>query len=127
IKARIDDADALLAASRYDGAIYLCGYAVEVALKFRICKTLRWSGFPSSNNEFKAYQSLKVHNLDVLLTLSGYERRINVNATTFAGWSDIGSWNPESRYQHLGSATPADAMRIVNSAKLLLTNICGTS
>lgn len=37
IQARLDDADALQVAGRYDGAIYLCGYAVELALKCRIC------------------------------------------------------------------------------------------
>ena len=40
-KARLKDAEALLAAHRYDGAIYLCGYAVELALKARICQTLK--------------------------------------------------------------------------------------
>ena len=32
-RARIEDAEALLTAGRFDGATYLCGYAVEVALK----------------------------------------------------------------------------------------------
>ena len=34
-RARLEDAKTLLAASRFDGATYLCGYAVEVALKAR--------------------------------------------------------------------------------------------
>jgi len=34
-----------------DGATYLCGYAVEVALKFRICLTLNWPEFPSTGGE----------------------------------------------------------------------------
>lgn len=82
IQARLDDADALHVSGRYDGAIYLCGYAVELALKCRICITLRWPGFPSSKKEFEKYQSLKTHTLDVLLSLSGYEKRIKNNATT---------------------------------------------
>jgi HEPN domain-containing protein len=36
-RARLQDADILLTSERYDGAIYLCGYAVELALKARIC------------------------------------------------------------------------------------------
>jgi hypothetical protein len=36
-QARLRDSDALLGAHRYDGAIYLCGYAIELALKARIC------------------------------------------------------------------------------------------
>ena len=43
---RLKDADALLAADRYDGAIYLGGYVVELALKSRICVVLNWKGFP---------------------------------------------------------------------------------
>jgi enhancing lycopene biosynthesis protein 2 len=31
-QARLDDADALLQAGRFDGSVYLCGYAVEIAL-----------------------------------------------------------------------------------------------
>jgi hypothetical protein len=120
IQARIDDADALHAAGRHDGAIYLCGYAVELALKRRICITLRWSGFPSTNNEFKNYQSLNTHTLDILLALSGYERRVKKNPATLAAWSDVGSWDPEARYRPVGSATAADAQRIINSAKMLL-------
>ena len=38
-RARIEDAKALLTAGRFDGATYLCGYAVELALKSRICRT----------------------------------------------------------------------------------------
>jgi HEPN domain len=38
--ARIDDAQALFSAGRYDGAVYLCGYAVEVALKHRSRSTM---------------------------------------------------------------------------------------
>ncbi len=58
--ARIDDAKALLAAGRYDGATYLCGYAIEVALKARICRTLSWPEFPSTGGEFQAEQLLIV-------------------------------------------------------------------
>jgi len=47
-EARLDDARALLTASRYDGATYLCGYAVEVALKARVCRVLNWPTFPST-------------------------------------------------------------------------------
>lgn len=39
-RARIEDAKVLVHSKRYDGAVYLCGYAVEIALKVRICRTL---------------------------------------------------------------------------------------
>ena len=33
---RIKDAEALLRAERFEGAMYICGYAVEMALKARM-------------------------------------------------------------------------------------------
>jgi hypothetical protein len=75
-RARLGDAEALFAAHRYDGAMYLCRYAVELALKARICRTLHWDGFPSTAGEFASYQSFRTHNLDVLLNLAGLVQSI---------------------------------------------------
>jgi hypothetical protein len=61
---------------RYDGAIYLCGYAIEVALKARTCRTLGWAEFPETNREFENYRSFRTHDLEVLLNLSGVRNRI---------------------------------------------------
>jgi HEPN domain len=60
-RARLRDAQALLRAKRFDGAFYLCGYAVELALKARICRTLKWAGFPESGSEIKGMQSIRTH------------------------------------------------------------------
>ena len=27
----------------YDASVYLCGYAIEIALKARICRMLKWT------------------------------------------------------------------------------------
>ncbi|MBM4275034.1 MAG: HEPN domain-containing protein, partial [Deltaproteobacteria bacterium] len=78
-KARLQDAEALFQSGRYDGSIYLCGYAVEIGLKNKICKTLRWKGFPSTRSEFENLQTFKTHNLDILLRLSGVEDKIKKN------------------------------------------------
>ncbi|MEN8215647.1 MAG: HEPN domain-containing protein [Pseudomonadota bacterium] len=51
-RARLKDAQILFAAKRYDAATYLCGYAIELALKARICQTLGWTCFPETNKEF---------------------------------------------------------------------------
>lgn len=50
--ARLRDAESLFRARRYDGATYLCGYALEVMLKARICATLHWNDFPETGGEF---------------------------------------------------------------------------
>lgn len=119
IKARMDDAEALFAAGRYDGAIYLCGYAVELGLKLQICKTLHWPAFPSTDSEFRGYGSFKVHNLDVLLSLSGAEKRIKKNY--LSQWSEVAKWDPTARYKPIGEATDLQARRMIDSAKVLLS------
>jgi hypothetical protein len=110
-----------VASQRYDGAIYLCGYAVELSLKARICKTLKWTGFPSSNKEFEKYKSFKTHDLDVLLHLAGIEDRIKTQL--LAEWSTVVQWDPESRYEPVGSASSSDAQKMVISTKALLAKL----
>ncbi|PKN39345.1 MAG: hypothetical protein CVU62_03890 [Deltaproteobacteria bacterium HGW-Deltaproteobacteria-2] len=120
-KARLRDAEVLANANRCEGAIYLCGYAVELGLKARICKTLKWQGFPFSKKEFEGYQSFKTHDLDVLLHLTGIEDRVKTHF--FAEWSSVAAWDPESRYNPVGNATQADAYLMISSAKSLLDKL----
>jgi len=51
-RARIKEAQILFDVKRYDAATYLCGYAMELALKARICQTLGYTHFPQTNKEF---------------------------------------------------------------------------
>jgi HEPN domain-containing protein len=120
-RARLEDAGILLASKRYDGAIYLCGYAVELALKAKICRTLDWSGYPSTNAEFKDYRSFRTHDLDVLLHLSGREEFVKTGL--FPEWSAVAQWNPEARYQTIGTTKEPDAQLMILAAKLLLERI----
>jgi HEPN domain-containing protein len=120
-KARLKDAQVLLRGNRFEGAIYLCGYAIELVLKARICRTLKWSGYPASSAEFNDYKSFKTHDLDVLLHLSGIEDKVKTKL--LAEWSAVAQWNPESRYSALGSATKSDATLMVKSAKALLGRV----
>jgi hypothetical protein len=120
-KARLRDAEILFHARRLDGAIYLCGYSIEIALKNAICKTLRWNGYPSTKKEFEGFQSFKTHNLDILLSLSGVEAKIKTKF--FAEWSAVVEWEPEVRYKPIGSASQQDADLMIESAKVLLRNL----
>ena len=118
-RVRLKDAEALLRAGRYDGAIYLGGYVVELALKSRICKTLKWTGFPQTRGEFQSFQSFKTHDLDVLLSSSGVEDKIK--AKYLAEWSAVASWDPEARYNPIGSASKTDAELLIEAARKLLS------
>jgi len=41
-KSRLQESEILFSHGKYDASVYLCGYAVELVLKARICKTLKW-------------------------------------------------------------------------------------
>lgn len=115
---RLEDSEVLFGEGRYSGAMYLCGYAVELALKTRICETLKWPGYPSSRSEFNNYKSFKTHSLDVLLNLSGVEEEIKTKFLT--EWSSVAAWDPEVRYKPIGSAKETDVKLMIESTKTLL-------
>jgi HEPN domain-containing protein len=120
-RARLADAEALHRARRYDGASYLAGYVVELALKARICRTLKWLGFPEKSSEFGGLQSFKTHDLDVLLRLSGREQYIKLNL--FPEWTVVSQWNPEARYQPVGSASAQAVRQMLAAARKLLEKL----
>lgn len=125
-KNRLEDSEILYRAMRYDGSYYLCGYVVELGLKYRICRTLDWDAYFETNKEFKpkdttGYNSFKTHNLDVLLKLSGVEKNIRTNFIT--EWSIVRLWNSEKRYQPVGTIKPIDAKIILKSSKILLKEL----
>lgn len=120
-RARLKDANILMASRRYDGAIYLCGYAIELALKARICRTLKWQGYPSTKSDFQNYQSFRTHDLDVLLHLTGLEKTIKTNF--LAEWSAVAQWNPAARYQPVGTAGKNDANLMISASKILIGKI----
>jgi hypothetical protein len=117
-RARLEDAETLFAAGRFDGATYVCGYAVEVALKARICRTLNWPEFPSTGVEFQAYRSFQTHELDVLLRLSGQEPRVKENHFTL--WNAVANWKAESRYNVIGTAQPGNSGAMIQATEALL-------
>jgi hypothetical protein len=123
-RARLRDAEALLAARRYEGAMYVCGYAVEIALKARVCRTLKWPEFPSTDREFQSntkYKFLKIHSLDLLLSYSGQENKIKTKF--MAEWSAVAVWSPDSRYKPVTKPSRTSAIAIANlqsDAKLMI-------
>ena len=119
-KNRLKDAETLFRAKRYDGAAYICGYAVELCLKYQICKKLQWTEYPPGNN-FNNYKTLKTHNLDVLLSFTGKERK--VKRKFFTEWSTVSQWNPESRYNSSGNIKINEAKEMIKASKLLLESL----
>lgn len=120
-RSRLADARVLHRAGQYDGAMYLCGYAVEISLKERICRTLRWTGFPETDAEFKNLSFLKVHNFDLLLKLTGREAVVKTRPSLMAAWSTVAQvWKPEARYRRTGTATEAQTSEMIGAAARLM-------
>ena len=108
----------LYAGERYDGALYVCGYAVELALKAKICKTLRWHHFPSSPGTNNKFRSVITHNLGDLLHFSGIEEEIMTRR--LAEWSSVQQWDSEARYRPINSVNAEDVKNMIDSTKQLL-------
>ncbi len=111
---REKDARALFEKRRYSAAIYMAGYAIEIALKHEICKMYFFSkGFPESKIEFQSYfpqhgkkyllktivsiGEIRHHDLQLLLSYSGLEFKIK--STFLNEWDLISHWKPEMRYR----------------------------
>jgi len=115
-KARLQEAKVLFDKGLYDGACYLAGYVVELALKARICKILDLDEYPQTGEISRAF---KTHNYDNLLKLSGLERRFNdaigTNPSLLINWSVLEGWTEEFRYRPIGSSSKKDIERIINA------------
>jgi hypothetical protein len=89
----------------------MCGYAVEFALKARICKFLGWDEFRED------YRDLKTHNLEVLFNFTGLGGAME----SFAGhWSIVIDWKPEMRYHAGRIVTKREAEEMISASKALM-------
>ena len=60
----------------------------------------------------------KVHDLDILLHLSGSETKIKTKYVV--EWAAVAQWDPEARYNPIGSANRSTAALMIRSAETLL-------
>ena len=113
IAKRLADSKVLLDNRRYGAAIYIGGYALELALKFRICQIMKFNGgFPETKSEFNTYyadtrktflrstiwelRDIRHHQLPILLRYSGEQVTVEMGYGT--AWDAVKNWNPEMRY-----------------------------
>lgn len=116
--AKLADAIDLYRLGRYDSSIYLCGYAVELALKAEICVALRWAGYPANPKDFQGLQSFRTHRLDTLLHLSGLENRVKSDFPV--EWRLIAEWDSEWRYLPVGSISDEECLEMLEAVTTLL-------
>jgi HEPN domain-containing protein len=107
---RVADAAALLNAERYQAAYYLCGYAIECALKACIARKTREFDFPDRKLVNDSY----VHDVGKLLKVAGLEQLLDEegkqNSLFAANWVTVQDWSEASRYD--ASISPAETSEL---------------
>ncbi|MBF0240636.1 MAG: hypothetical protein HQM12_23290 [SAR324 cluster bacterium] len=119
IKQKYFDAKLLNENDRFANSIYLCGYCVELSLKLAITRKLNWSKY---NTDGK-FRFLKVHDLDLLVALTGDELRIK----RLPYWSIVIMWNEHKRYEDPATATKMDSDSMLVATKNLVEDLCEIS
>lgn len=115
-KLRLREAEVLFEAGLYDGVSYLSGYAIELALKARICRVLDVPEYPATGQYGKVYA---VHNFEQLRFLAGLSGKISVldSPELFENWSIATPWGPERRYAPPGTCSKQSAEDILNAIR----------
>ena len=102
---KFEDAQHLCEQGRHDSAFYIGGYAIELLLKARICKTLAIEDFFHFDGNPKllskeAYRPFKVHDFSQLIILSGIYNAFQKNfsdADLNSHWDKVNEWSEDNR------------------------------
>lgn len=93
---RYEDADALLAAGRYTGAVYLAGYAVECMFKALILSRL---GAKDRAIMMESFRGVRGHNLESLKDRFERVAGIPLPGNIARKFSQVNNWSTDIRYQ----------------------------
>jgi AbiV family abortive infection protein len=107
---RLAEAKALLDQGKWNGAYYLAGYAVELALKACIIKTLlATDAFPDKDFSKNCYTHV-VKKLVVLATVDGaLKTATDADPDLQTNWALAQDWSEEKRYHRIDK-TEAEAL-----------------
>jgi HEPN domain-containing protein len=107
---RVQDALVLLNNGRYAAAYYLCGYAVECALKACIAKQTMQYEFPDLVRVRESY----THDFKNLIkwanVMDDLDAKVHANAAFEVNWSTLSHWSEQTRYDH--GITQQDAQEL---------------
>jgi len=91
-RARLLDAEALLRALRFDGAIYLAGYAIECQLKFAVCERRKILHLPAD---------FEIHDWDTLVEEASLRPAIESQKQSKLLYDSlVDRWEPSLRYRN---------------------------
>jgi len=114
-------ADALLLSSnrRYANSFYLCGYCVELSLKYAVSKKLNWNSYITTGK----FNFLKTHDLELLVALTGEEKRLK----NMPHWSVVNRWHEQKRYEDPTKFSQEEAKSMLLSTRVLVEELCKIS
>lgn len=112
---KLKSAKVLLEAGCYNDSIYLAGYSIELALKWKFCHKLNID-FPEKLKDI----NIKTHNLISLLSICGEESNLKDDGD----WSTVTSikWSESLRYSS-EIITEENARNMVHSCNELLKKL----
>jgi HEPN domain-containing protein len=114
---RLQEAKALLDLGLWDGAYYLAGYAVEVALKACIIKAvMATDAFP----EKKFSENCWTHDLEKLIVLAGvkgvWDAALKADPNLRANWVILEDWSEQTRYHRISEPEARDLYDAISDA-----------
>ena len=101
---RLDDARALLDASRWRGAMYMAGYSVECLLKTKLMRIFNCRHLGELEEELQnkgilaARSTVFTHQLELLLRLTNAIDRLRRNEEQWRMFNLVNRWVPAWRY-----------------------------
>lgn len=99
---RLIEAKLLLDLGKWDGAYYLAGYAVELALKACVIKSLMSTdAFPDKEFSKNCYTHA-IEKLVAVAKLEGQRKSAtDADPDLLANWVDVRDWSEEKRYHRI--------------------------
>jgi len=103
-KYRLDDAQALLTAVRWCGAMYMAGYSIECLLKTKLMRMYECRHLRELQEELQrrgvlsAQTSIFTHQLEPLLRLAGGLERLRQSEEHWRLFNLVNRWVPAWRY-----------------------------
>ncbi|MDF9801055.1 HEPN domain-containing protein [Catalinimonas alkaloidigena] len=116
-KIRLNEAKTLLDNGLYDGIYYLCGYAVECALKACIAKNVKQYDFPDK----KVVNDSHTHVVSTLVKVAGLtielEKQSQLNDDFKLNWQVVRDWSEVSRYKRNSQLEAEDIYSAITHRK----------
>lgn len=114
---RLREAKALIESSCFDGAYYLCGYAVECAIKACIAKGTKRHDFPDKARANDSFQHKPAKLIEVAGLKAPLDGEIARDPEFAANWRIVSGWSEETRYRLNSEGEAREYFRAVTARK----------